>query len=568
MATSSKLILKNLEYKTLSVLSQTSVDLIHDQDYLFQFFESDMIYASLVSSDANATIRFESHREDLDITLSCGKEVLLSDGGNEHESYIPGNYRMVYQDSMQEKEALFQVLPKNLNMEAVNQMRTIVQSFYQVLYESDSSHQSLSTTQFHTKMKFFDAYFHQMEPLIHTFLSTGSYQKRSSRSTASPLAFFATFFNKETRAPEPDTDSLDRQILKRELSFWLNESNRLIKNLQTVIIPMWKKELAYKQKKHQIYQMELTKKNLTTSQPYHRFLRQETTNTMKDILRLKKDLLEFDKEEVSLDQWIQHLAACLHGTWLRNVSMPDSSVCFSTSQQLSQLIDYHQQYLAIPDPAQTSAFDFCAKTSTPKLFEYYHLILFIQLLKDIGFHTVGDMKEKFFHINDGIHLDFLNHDGIRCRLHFDQFIERKLAFLTKSDYYSINSVHNRPDIIVGFYHRDEEVPFASYIIELKWRHLNWIYIKDGETDTMTHVKDYLNLGYYHKESNHVIRGIIEKVYVVYPAEEQQTLPLLGNEIIGMGISTNTAITSSYSYLYFKELFTDLVHQSVQQKGWN
>lgn len=560
MATSSKLILKNLEYHTLSILSQTTVDIFQNTEYLFQFFESDMIYASLSSSDPHAHIQFEGYRDDVDLMLACHTEVLLSDGGNEHESYIPGNYRLIYQDSTQKIELLFQVLPKNLDLDAVNQMRNVVQSFYQDLYESDSSHQALSTTQFHTKMKFFYDHFAQIEPLINQFLSTGSFQKLPSKE--STFDYFASVFKKEMKKPETDPELLDLQILKQEVCFWKDEINQLIKNLQTTLIPMWKSELAYKQRKHQIYQMEMARKNLITSQPYHRFLRQETTNAMKDIQRLKKDLLECEKEDVQLNQWFQHLLALLYGTWFRNIPALENSIPLSTNRILYPLIDYHLQYLSLQDLTQTSAFEFCAKTSTPRLFEYYHLILFIQLLKDIGFHSVGDMKEKFFHINDGIHLDFLNHEGIRCRLHFDQLIERKLAFLTRSDYYSINSVHNRPDIIVGFYQRNEEVPFVSYVIELKWRHQNWIYVKDGETDTMMHVKDYLNLGYYHKEANRIIRGIIHTVFVVFPAEEQRTLPLLGNEIIGMSISTNTALSTSYSYLYFKELFLNFLRQPV------
>lgn len=562
MAISSKLILKNLEYKTLSILSQSTVDIFQNPECLFQFFESDMIYASLSSSDPQACIHFERHRDDMDLTLTCHKEVLLSDGGNEHESYIPGSYRLTYQDSAQKIEALFQVLPKNLDLDAVNQMRKVVESFYQELYEKESSHQTLSTTQFHTKMKFFYDHFHQMEPLINHFLFTGSFQKASSYSKTSPLAFFASYFHKEDKASEFDSDMQDKQVLKKELCFWQDEIDQLIKNLQTVIIPMWKSELAYKQRKHQVYQMELAKKNLVTSQPYHHFLRQETTNATKDIQRLKKDLLECEKEDVLLHQWLQHIQALLYGTWLRNIPVMDDTEIITINQNLHQLIGYHEQYLSLQDPAQTSALNFCAKTSTPRLFEYYHLILFIQLLKDIGFHSIGDMKEKFFHISDGIHLDFLNHEGIRCRLHYDQFIERKLSFLTRSDYYSINSVHNRPDIIAGFYQRNEEVPFVSYIIELKWRHQNWIYVKDQETDTMMHAKDYLNLGYYHKETNRILRGIIEKVFVIYPSEEQQTVPLLGNEIIGMSISTNGTLTSSYGYLYFKELFLDLLRQPI------
>lgn len=136
---------------------------------------------------------------------------------------------------------------------------------------------------------------------------------------------------------------------------------------------------------------------------------------------------------------------------------------------------------------------------------------------------------------------------MRCEIGYDYELKKSNDVLNGNEFVTINSHYNRPDFIISFFEENDEIP-KSIVVEVKWRPLSVIYNENGDTEIVTKLKDYYSLGY-HIETprKKTLRGIIQKVLVVFPDKKQRVVQIQENEIIGIGLEPNQNINESKIY---------------------
>ncbi|MFD3156733.1 hypothetical protein ACFIJ5_07725 [Haloimpatiens sp. FM7330] len=161
---------------------------------------------------------------------------------------------------------------------------------------------------------------------------------------------------------------------------------------------------------------------------------------------------------------------------------------------------------------------------TSKLFEYYTFVLIIKILNSNGYDwTRGwladedDCKLKDGDLPSETVLKFEKEDCY-CELVYDMEIARD--FKNKSQFISMSLRHNRPDIRLALFSKEDNKLKGSVIIEVKCRKKPYITNKKGEV--MEQLSDYYNLcySYYDGEKNLAPeRGVIKNIIVTCPKQD-------------------------------------------------
>lgn len=145
----------------------------------------------------------------------------------------------------------------------------------------------------------------------------------------------------------------------------------------------------------------------------------------------------------------------------------------------------------------------------------------------------------------------LKKNDLFCDVYYDTELKNSNEKFTSNEFVSVNSKHNRPDFIVAYYRNPDEL-INAYIVEVKWRAFNNIYNEIGNTDVVQNLIDYFNFGYHVESGKHKTkRGIINKVMVIYPDEEERITDIQKDEIMDIGMVPSFDIKNSRSYEMLK-----------------
>ena len=298
-------------------------------------------------------------------------------------------------------------------------------------------------------------------------------------------------------------------------------------------------ELVKKQEKSKLvnsYVKKSDKFRLSQHEEDYKLIENEYKKQKENILVLKKNQ--------------RIIANILYKSWVNNIVDINEFTANVRNQQLKTIIKMKNEYLGISKgihkPLNNKIF---GEKCTPKLFETYIYVLLIKMLINEGYV----LKNYNFETDNMIPVlsnqsKLVFYKGfMRCEIGYDYELKKSNDVLNGNEFVTINSHYNRPDFIISFFEENDEIP-KSIVVEVKWRPLSVIYNENGDTEIVTKLKDYYSLGYHIEiPRKKTLRGIIQKVLVVFPDKKQRVVQIQENEIIGIGLEPNQNINESKIY---------------------
>lgn len=214
---------------------------------------------------------------------------------------------------------------------------------------------------------------------------------------------------------------------------------------------------------------------------------------------------------------------------------------------------------------------------TPTLFEYYSVLMTIEILKDIGFiwekgWMADDVNMDIFsgEIPTGEPFIFINRDeDIKIELYYEKEIrsENEVTNGDKSDFSRGLSKHYKPDILIAIFDNCTDEYLTSIIIEVKCFKSRYLLTKEKDipSKVVEQVISYHALGYYDiskQKKNRLRRDAIKKVIVVYPKQREIVeYPYDGRDIDFIQIEANNKdIYEHFGFDSLKNEIRNIVNQ--------
>lgn len=208
---------------------------------------------------------------------------------------------------------------------------------------------------------------------------------------------------------------------------------------------------------------------------------------------------------------------------------------------------------------------------TSKLYEYYIVVLLIDILRELGFEWeegwIADYKNNNIYFKDlesGSKFIF-KYISYKLEIRYDYEIRNKIT--DDNDFMCINDINCRPDILICIYDENGDI-LNAMIIEVKCRKSGNIYSKKGDTRVMEQLKKYYSLACYNSKyqnkRRNLNRNIISKVVVTYPKQKFKVDfydDVLNFEFIQISPSKEKNLT--YGYSEMKKSVEEFLKESIE-----
>lgn len=521
-------------------------------DPIFSFSEYSRCELTFESTDPTATLELEYLNEEGVVTLSPYDRIVLADTQVRDEGYIPGNFKLKLTTGHQTWEGYFSVLPQSVDAETLTQMRELLEKkangitrnlYSQKLigkeqdYEVDCLNLLTYLSQYQDEL--FQALLQVERNPIESLEQQYVQSTISKKQTAKSQRWLATkghqakAQNSQQLYYEPkmrlNLDTPENRCLKHILYDLLNKTARLNEHYQHELTELTERYHTL------LLDLERLKEAQTKGSSYH--FKKHRGSISFEIQLKQEELDEYQKRIEShkqrfrpvrtLNAQLQHL---LNETWLQPITPIFKGLVtqrllknrayaylYLVYQEINKSVDEGQDQLTFP------------YHQTSKLFEYYNVLLLIELLEQQGFVWESGWLKDFAEqrnypqvcsLNAEEELWFKRPDGFRLRLSYDKFLNNasEAKRLNEEQLVSVNSSSRRPDILMELF--DEAQFISAMIVEVKYRKLNSLYQELAETDVMKQLIDYRALNYYDPNRRpNMIRNAVDTIIVIYPNHE-------------------------------------------------
>lgn len=509
--------------------------------------------------DPNAFMLIESYEEDLEIRVQVGERLNIIKEGDSEDMLVPGEYPFKIVASSESYEAFYRIKPKNLTSEVMLNLRLYLERkiqglSYNIMRERSGLYLkgiSMSNTIFHIYTELRKQY-----PYIHRYLED---------IKENPIQDIEKVYKEREGSVRPDNKSL-RWLTKKGTTKNLHEAmpnvtyekhSKLTKDTienhwMIEIVSFLRKSLVkieaifidgifHSKRSINVKMNEIRKINEDISNSANNHIFKQHTSQQKE----KRAGLE--REINDLKENLKNLATS-HGevrkmmnTFIRYQEIPWVKTLLKHHEKPVKLTtrliknkkyvfmyrfykDINHMLFKKPSFAESSF----PHKKTSKLFEYYSLLLVIDVLNQYGYRwtsgwiadytnqslKIGDLRENTI-------LKFEKNDHY-IEVAFDTEIERLSTDITYSRF--IDSSGRRPDIrLTAFNHNGVILDNkGSVIIEVKCRPYRKLTDSRRTTDVMNQLISYMNLEYYDKAKEDTIHPV-DKVIVFYPKENREGL---------------------------------------------
>lgn len=543
-----------------------------EQRPVFTINESDNVY---LSCTFDSCIKVEIEQPEGNALLSCMNDEIYHLSNGRDQAYFSGNFTIRITRDHVPFTFYFFVEPKQLEYRNVIFIRDYVNAFYHGLSldllksgQRRSSYRSHGDSSILERYTYVANHFDAINKIIDRYmkrqpvsvLKSAEIKRNAKRVDAKTIRWLQTkgsFCNQDTEMPDLFltrktrfiVNTPNNQYFKSQVRFWHLEITSLLKEsiaLSDFFQTSSKNSLQQLQSLYQ--QREMINAQKRISRKYKQDLENKITALQNEQMRLEQWSSTYDQTDRLL-KYKKILEDDLYDSWLTSVS--DTVHASANTIALQQLSAYRNAYLGIKKQEQNELISFQEK-STPGLFETFVYVLLIQSLHEKGYILQDALdKEMFFYkLSDPSILHFKK-DDIECEIRYDLPVKSQNE-IEENDFCLINSSHNKPDFILSFKKENECIPFSSFIFEVKWRSYENIYHPDGDTEVVSNLKDYFNLAYYAKEDHKLQRGIISKVFVIYPDALERYTDILNEEIIAIGILPDQNLKTSKAIQHINE----------------
>ena len=581
MALLINLTLDSCAYENDTITKQKNVLLNLNKKCLFSISEPDNVFATFSFNNEDTRIFIERYDNGEMMEIISGERFQLSSGREDLGCYFPGYFSISIESGNEKEDYLFLVNPANMNYESVLHIRDFINDFYYGLSNDISkltagkkekniqTHIPNAAEKYNFLLKnlaelvnYADQYSNRQKAELVKQNSITNVSK-INRKSIQWLLTNGMEKNSNIYSPDKilssksrlDRDSYENRIFKSELVFWNREISSIIQSSESYVSMLLKR----------IEELETGISNLSESVTKQEQVRQVNSYVKKSdrcrLEEMKKDrdryLDDLNGQKAQLDElrkYQRNIVNILYNSWVSEVT---DSVQMRTQvydYRLKSMIGMRNEYLGISRKIRKASDSYVfGEKCTPKLFETYIYVLLIKMLVSEGYEieNYSFEKDNVIPILSNQSRTVLTKDSRKCVIEYDYELKKSNEKLESDEFVTINSHYNRPDFIVSFFDDGEVIPEAV-VVEVKWRPLSIIYNENGDTEIVTKLKDYYSLAYHvEKPKRKTNRGIIQKVFVVYPDIQQRITQIQENEIIGVGLDPTADVCETDSYKELK-----------------
>lgn len=581
MALLINLTLDSCAYENDTITKRKNVLLNLNKKCLFSISEPDNVFATFSFNNEDTRIFIERYDNGEMMEIISGERFQLSSGREDLGCYFPGYFSISIESGNEKEDYLFLVNPANMNYESVLHIRDFINDFYYGLSNDISkltagkkekniqTHIPNAAEKYNFLLKnlaelvnYADQYSNRQKAELVKQNSITNVSK-INRKSIQWLLTKGMEKNSNIYSPDKilssksrlDRDSYENRIFKSELVFWNREISSIIQSSESYVSMLLKR----------IEELKTGISNLSESVTKQEQIRQVNSYVKKsDRCRLEEmekdrdrylDDLNGQKSQLGeLRKYQRNIVNILYNSWVSEVT---DSVQMRTQvfdYRLKSMIGMRNEYLGISRKIRKASDSYVfGEKCTPKLFETYIYVLLIKMLVSEGYEieNYSFEKDNVIPILSNQSRTVLTKDSRKCVIEYDYELKKSNEKLESDEFVTINSHYNRPDFIVSFFDDGAVIPEAV-VVEVKWRPLSIIYNENGDTEIVTKLKDYYSLAYHvEKPKRKTNRGIIQKVFVVYPDIQQRITQIQENEIIGVGLDPTADVCETDSYQELK-----------------
>lgn len=581
MALLINLTLDSCAYENDTITKQKNVLLNLNKKCLFSISEPDNVFATFSFNNEDTRIFIERYDNGEMMEIISGERFQLSSGREDLGCYFPGYFSISIESGNEKEDYLFLVNPANMNYESVLHIRDFINDFYYGLSndiskltagkkeKSIQTHIPNAAEKYNFLLKnlaelvnYADQYSNRQKAELVKQNSITNVSK-INRKSIQWLLTKGMEKNSNIYSPDKilssksrlDRDSYENRIFKSELVFWNREISSIIQSSESYVSMLLKR----------IEELETGISNLSESVTKQEQIRQVNSYVKKsDRCRLEE--MEKDRDRYfedlngqksqlgELRKYQRNIVNILYNSWVSEVTDSVQMRAQVFDYRLKSMIGMRNEYLGISRKIRKASDSYVfGEKCTPKLFETYIYVLLIKMLVSEGYEieNYSFEKDNVIPILSNQSRTVLTKDSRKCVIEYDYELKKSNEKLESDEFVTINSHYNRPDFIVSFFDDGAVIPEAV-VVEVKWRPLSIIYNENGDTEIVTKLKDYYSLAYHvEKPKRKTNRGIIQKVFVVYPDIQQRITQIQENEIIGVGLDPTADVCETDSYKELK-----------------
>ena len=581
MALLINLTLDSCAYENDTITKQKNVLLNLNKKCLFSISEPDNVFATFSFNNEDTRIFIERYDNGEMMEIISGERFQLSSGREDLGCYFPGYFSIFIESGNEKEDYLFLVNPANMNYESVLHIRDFINDFYYGLSNDISkltagkkekniqTHIPNAAEKYNFLLKnlaelvnYADQYSNRQKAELVKQNSITNVSK-INRKSIQWLLTKGMEKNSNIYSPDKilssksrlDRDSYENRIFKSELVFWNREISSIIQSSESYVSMLLKR----------IEELETGISNLSESVTKQEQIRQVNSYVKKsDRCRLEEMEKDSDRyfEDLNgqksqlgeLRKYQRNIVNILYNSWVSEVTDSIQMRTQVFDYRLKSMIGMRNEYLGISRKIRKASDSYVfGEKCTPKLFETYIYVLLIEMLVSEGYEieNYSFEKDNVIPILSNQSRTVLTKDSRKCVIEYDYELKKSNEKLESDEFVTINSHYNRPDFIVSFFDDGAVIPEAV-VVEVKWRPLSIIYNENGDTEIVTKLKDYYSLAYHvEKPKKKTNRGIIQKVFVVYPDIQQRITQIQENEIIGVGLDPTADVCETDSYQELK-----------------
>ena len=509
------------------------------------------MYSILIDGPDSKNYKLDSERKTL--------KMFFEDEYN----YIPGNYYIEISGNLSSYRCYFKVLPSAMTERNLFDLRASIEMIQEGLskdtnktrasfdlYKHDSS---LSNEYF--IIQNYKTYSNYLKNIVGSIVKDPKVNLEKSYSVKPDIGlkgreterWFETKGQKINQANNSIIFYLDSKVIQN----LDNPVNRIFKSklieivvaLDSIEKKLFQKIVFLKSRENAI----MTDINEKESQIELVNISSERDSIRRDIIRRKDELKEvlerneaLSKERKYLESEIRYFNRFINTSWLAKIDE------FKIADKKAVLPIQYRHFINTLNKVLKSQnknaygsrnYDF-AYRETPYLFEVYILLSMHSILRDNGFEalTTDIYHENFGFIDAIVESKLLyKKNDLTIEVRYDNQVN-KYSYKKKSDFYNLNAYRNRPDFLISKY-RDGKL-LDSFIVESKCVKHKYLFNEYESTEISEQLKDYLSFCFVEKEnSNYILKkGVIRKVYVIYPDEDEELLYRDFEDIVYIGVN--------------------------------
>lgn len=573
-------------------------------DEVVVFNEYNKISINFESDDENAVLEIDSSISDYPLQLKPSDEIITLCEGGEYSDYMltPGYYGIGITVASKTYKGLYHINPQSISNNGLINLRryleTIMSGLSQNLYIQRMNGQkniygdeesSIYKMYFHINNSILNV-INSIENIIKNPLTDINKEYREQYCTKrqdikSQRWLCTKGLNKNKNIYMPDivfekysrlTNNIYenryiKKIIKKILDRIIFVENEYSKIYLNSINTVKDKTDIYEQKE---VDFNILNSDKVVSKEHKYDKREELKYLKNDIDKLKEHTLFINGILSNLKKFKAIFLHYINETWLNDI------VCYDKEQKVSQKIfkdnRYYQIYnfyynlLDIDKKDTTRKKPYFPSKKTSKLFEYYSVILVINILRESEFNwesgwLADSVNEELFsgEIVTNTPMIFKK-DNLRFEITYEKEVELNLTVINNniSDFIRMNSRHYKPDILIALFDENTGDLLKSMIIEVKCRMSKYLQSKNGPSGAIEQARNYYNLGYYDKNKegrDKARRSIIDEVIIIYPKQSKSIryeycdmiLPFIQVEA-----NDNSDVTTHYGYEELKNELSD------------